>query len=88
MKWSKRPEKVTEERKFGPHTSLISGLSPCRNFGCLLALAGRYKPPTRLPLGLPLVIMRHHKTAEQGSMMAPWPISHLIHAAFTHTGTP
>ena len=89
MKWSKRSEKVAEERKLGPHASPISDLSPCRNFGCPLALAGRYKPPARLPLlELPLVIIRHHKTAEQCSMIASWPTPHLILAAFTHTGTP
>ena len=38
---------------------------------CLLALAGQYKPPTRLPFwGLPSVIRRHCKTAEQGSSLA------------------
>ena len=37
----------------------------------LLALAGQYKPPTRLLFwGLPSVITRHRKTIEQGSSLA------------------
>ena len=39
--------------------------SPHRDLGCLLALAGQYRPPTRLPfLGLPSGITRHHETTE------------------------
>ena len=57
--------------KFSSHVLPISGHSPHRDIGCLLALASRYKPPTRRPfLGLPSVIMRHHETAEQGSSLA------------------
>ena len=56
--------------KFGPHALSISGLSPCREVGCLLALAGWYKPPTRLPFWLPSVIMKHCQTTEQGSSLA------------------
>ena len=37
-------EKVTEKGKFGPHTLLISGRSPGKDVGCLLALAGQLKP--------------------------------------------
>ena len=45
MKWSKRPKSLTEKGEFGPHTSPISALSK-GGIGCLLALAGWYKPPT------------------------------------------
>ena len=44
MKWSKSQEKMTEKGKFSPHASPISDCSPCRDIGCLLALAGRLKP--------------------------------------------
>ena len=88
-KWSKDQEKVTEKGMFGPHASPFSGRFPRRNVGCLLALASQYKPPTTLPfLGLPSVIIRHHETTEQGSMLASWLNPRLFHAAFTHTGTP
>ena len=57
--------------KFGPHTLPISGHSLHRDLGCLLALAGPYKPLTRLPFwGLPSVITRHLKAAEQDSSIA------------------
>ena len=36
--------------KFSPHALSISGRSPCWDVGCLLALAGQCKSPTRLPL--------------------------------------
>ena len=43
-------EKLTEKGKFSTH-SPMSGHSPRRGFGCLLASAGQYfKPPTRLAL--------------------------------------
>ena len=62
---------MAEKGKFGPHALPVSGRSISRDLGCLLALAGRYKPPTRLPsLGLPSVITRHCETAEQGSSLA------------------
>ena len=62
---------MTEKGKFSPHTLPISGRPPRRDIGCLLALAGQYKPPTRLPfLELPSVITRHCKAAEQGSSLA------------------
>ena len=60
-------EKLTEEGKFGPHSSSISGCCSCRDIGCFLALAGWYKLPF---LGLPSVIMRHHETAKKGSSLA------------------
>ena len=44
-------EKLTEKGKFGPHASPISGRSLCRDIGCLLALAGWYKPLIRLAFG-------------------------------------
>ena len=40
-------EKVTEKGKFGPHAFPISDRSPSRDLGCLLALAGQYKPMSR-----------------------------------------
>ena len=62
---------MTKQGKFTPPASPISGRPPRRDIGCLLALAGQYKPPTRLPfLELPSVITRHCKTAEQGSSLA------------------
>ena len=62
---------MTEKGKFVLHALPISGCSPRRDVGCLLALAGRYKPPTRFPfLGLPSVITKHCETAEQGSSLA------------------
>ena len=35
---------MTEKGKFSPHALPVSGRSPSRDLGCLLALAGRYKP--------------------------------------------
>ena len=71
MKWSKRPGKGDRDRKVCSNALPISGCSPCRDVGCLLALAGQYKPPTRLPfLGLPSVITWHCEIAEQGSSLA------------------
>ena len=62
---------MTKKAKFSPLALPISGCSPHRDVGCLLALAGLYKPPTRLPFwGLPSVIRRHCKTAEQDSSLA------------------
>ena len=55
-------EKLTKKGMFDPHALTISGHSPCRDVGCLLALAGQYKLPTRLSLGLPSVIMSLHET--------------------------
>ena len=46
MKWSKRPKSLTEKGGFSPHALPISGRSPKGDIGCLLAVAGRYKPPT------------------------------------------
>ena len=72
-------EKVTEKGKFGPHTLPISGRSPCRDTGCLLALAGRYKPLTRLPFwGLPSVITRHQKLQSRAPHLLP--AGHDIHS--------
>ena len=69
MNGQRNQEKV-KKGKFSSHASPVSGHSPRRDIGCLLALAGRYKPLTRLPfLGLPSVIMRHIETAEQGSLL-------------------
>ena len=70
-KWSKRPGKADQKWKFSPHASPISGHSCHRDVGCLLALAGRYKPPKSLPFwGLPSATMRSGETAEQGSSLA------------------
>ena len=64
-------EKVTKKGKFGLNALFISGHSLSRDLGRPLALAGWYNPPTRLPfLGLPSVIMRYRKTADQGSSLA------------------
>ena len=69
------PRKV----KFSPHASSVSGRSPYRDVGCLLALAGRCGFLTRLPFGgLPSVIMRHHKTAEQAPHL--FCTGHVIHS--------
>ena len=46
MKLSKRLESLTKKGEFSPHTLLISGCSPLRGVGCLLALAVRYNPLT------------------------------------------
>ena len=46
MKWSKRPKSLTEKGEFSPHALPISGRSPKGDIGCLLAVAGRYNPPT------------------------------------------
>ena len=81
-------EKVTEKGKFSPHALRISGHSPRRDIGYILELAGYYKPLKRLTLGLPSVIMNHHETTEQGSILSSWPIPHFFHVVFTHTGTP
>ena len=63
-------ERITEKGKLGPHALPIPGHSPLREVGCLLALAGWYKPRTRLPFwGLPSVITRHLETTEQGSSL-------------------
>ena len=71
---------MTKKGKVVPHALPISGCSPCRDVGCLLALVGQYKPPKRLPfLGLPPVILRHHETTEQGSSLA----SHMACHSFT-----
>ena len=40
----KETENLTKKGEFGPHALSISG--QFLNIGCLLALAGRYKPPT------------------------------------------
>ena len=40
-------EKLTKKGKFGPHTSPISGPSPHRDGGCLLALGCRYINPDK-----------------------------------------
>ena len=62
VKWSERPGKVTEKGGFSPHASPVSGCPPRRDVRCLLALAGGYKPPTRLRFsGLSSVIMRHQR---------------------------
>ena len=45
MKWSKRPESLTEKGEFGPHALPISGHYPRREVVCLLALAGWYNRP-------------------------------------------
>ena len=42
---------MSKKGKFGPHDSPISGRSLHRNIGSLLALAGWYKPLTRIPFG-------------------------------------
>ena len=46
MKWSERPKSLTEKGEFGPQALPISGQFPKGDIGCLLALAGQYKPPT------------------------------------------
>ena len=47
MEWSKRLKSLTKEGEFGPNALPISGLFlKERDVGCLLALAGWYKPPT------------------------------------------
>ena len=64
---------MTLKGKLCPHALPISGCSPCKDVGCLLALAGqyKYKPLIRFPFGgLPSVITRNRETAEQGSMLA------------------
>ena len=72
-----------KKEKFSLHALPISGCSSRRDLGCLLSLAGRFKPPTRLFFwGLPSVIMRHCKTAEQGSMLISysfWCVSFILH---------
>ena len=45
MKWSKRLKSLTEKGEFSPHALPISARAK-GDIGCLLALAGRYKPPT------------------------------------------
>ena len=71
MKWSKRLESLTEKGEFSPQALPVSGCSPHKEAGCLLALAGQYKPLTGLPFwGLPSVIMRHLETADLGSSFA------------------
>ena len=71
---------MSKKAKFSPLALPISGCSPHRDVGCLLALAGLYKPPTRLPFwGLPSVIKRHCKTAEQDSSF----VSRRAHYSFT-----
>ena len=70
-------EKLTKKGKFSPQASPTSGHSPRKDVGYLLALAGGYKPPTRLPFwGLPSVIMRHHEVTEQGSSLASHRVCH------------
>ena len=70
-------EKLTKKGKFSPQASPTSGHSPRKDVGYLLALAGGYKPPTRLPFwGLPSVIMRHHEVTEQGSSPASHRVCH------------
>ena len=44
-------EKVTEKGKFGPHAPPICGCFPCRDVGCLSALADCYKPLKVSPFG-------------------------------------
>ena len=46
MKWSKRLESLTEKGEFSPQALPVSGCSPHKEAGCLLALAGQYNPPT------------------------------------------
>ena len=45
MKWSKRLKSLTEKGEFSPHALPISARAK-GDIGCLLALAGRYKPHT------------------------------------------
>ena len=45
MKWSKRLKSLTEKGEFSPHALPISARAK-GDIGCLLALAGRYKPRT------------------------------------------
>ena len=42
----KETEKLTEKGEFSPHALLVSPSVPEGDIGCLLALAGWYKPPT------------------------------------------
>ena len=71
---------MNEKRKFSSHASPISGHSPRRDTGCLLALAGWYKPLPRLPFwGLSSVITRHLETSEKGSSL----VSHRVCHSFT-----
>ena len=70
MKWSETRKKMTKKEKFSPHALPISGPSPCRDVGYLLILGGQYKSLARLPfLGLPSAVMKHRKTADQGSSL-------------------
>ena len=46
MKQSKRLKSLTKRGEFGPQALPISGQFPKGDIGCLLALAGQYKPPT------------------------------------------
>ena len=67
----KETKKLDQERRVWSARFAHFWLVPEGDIGCLLALAGQYKPPTRLPfLGLPSVITRHLETAEQGSSFA------------------
>ena len=73
----KRTRKGDRERKVRSTRFAHLWSLPSRDLGCLLALAGRYKHPTRLPfLGLPSVIMRYRKTADQGSSLAACRVCH------------
>ena len=72
-KWSKRPGKGDSEGKVLSTCFAHFWCSPCKDVGCLLALAGQYKYKLliRFPFGgLPSVITRNRETAEQGSMLA------------------
>ena len=56
----KETKKFDQERRVQSTRFAHFWSVPKGNIGCLLALAGRYKPPTRRPfLRLPSVIMRH-----------------------------
>ena len=70
MKWSKRPGKADQERKVGSTCFAHFWLLPRRDVG-YLGIGRLNKTPIRLPfLGLPSVMMRYRKTAEQSSSLA------------------
>lgn len=83
---AKRPGNIDLERKV-QSTYCPFGLSSHRVLGCFLALAGQYKPLTRFPFGdLTPVIMMHHETAEQSSMLSSWLIpTFMLFHAYRHT---
>ena len=67
---------MTEKGKFSPHALPISGLSPPRGVGCLGIGRSAQTPDKASLLGAAFSLMRHHKTAEQGSSLASRRVCH------------